>query len=65
MTKQERYEAIQNAIPRPPVRVELGGGYYYKCYWLKCDNTLRRWERYCSKCGQKILWDDDYTDIKT
>lgn len=62
MTRKERARAIQNAIPQKPIRVELGGGYYYKCHWIKCDTTLYKWYRYCPGCGNKILWDDYYVD---
>ena len=58
MTEQER-EAIDNAIPRKPTAHELGGGIYYTCHWLKCGNTVHRYDRYCSACGQRILWDKD------
>ena len=62
MTRQERNKAIQNAIPQKPIRVELGGGYYYRCHWLKCDNTVHPWERYCSQCGQRLTFDEYYVD---
>ena len=62
MTKQERNKAIQNAIPQKPIRIELGGGYYYKCHWIKCNNTVHQWKKYCNQCGQRILWDSYYVD---
>lgn len=58
MTRKERARAIQNAIPQKPIRVELGGGYYYKCHWIKCNEQLRRWWEYCPNCGNKIDWSE-------
>ncbi len=55
MTEQE-FDALQNAIPQEPTKHELGGGYYYTCHWLSCNEQLRRWWRYCPVCGQKIRW---------
>lgn len=48
-----------NEIPQPPVVHELGGGIYYKCHWIKCNEDLKRWWRYCPSCGQKILWEGE------
>ena len=58
LTGDDKTTAMQNAIPQKPRRYELGGGYYYTCHWLKCGNTVNRWQNYCDKCGQK-----GYTDI--
>lgn len=62
MTQKEIEGAIQNATPKKPIRIELGGGYYYKCHWLKCNTDLHKWFRFCPGCGQKIEWDDYYVD---
>lgn len=62
MTKQEREDAIQNAIPRKPIKHELGGGFYYQCPWIKCNESLKRYYRYCPGCGQKLLWENDYDE---
>lgn len=35
MTEQEKIRAIENAIPRKPIKHELGGGYYYTCHWME------------------------------
>ena len=51
-------DALRQQQPMPPVRHELGGGYYYTCYWLTCNNTVSRYQEYCDQCGQKILWED-------
>ena len=59
LTRDEIQQAIFNATPQRPVKVELGGGIYYKCKWLSCGETLHRWDRYCPACGQKILWDEE------
>jgi len=59
MTEQER-AAIENSIPRKPIKQELGGGYYYKCPFLSCGETIHKWYEYCPYCGVKIDWSDDY-----
>lgn len=63
MTEQERI-AIENSIPRKPTKHELGGGYYYTCYWIKCGETLHRWWKYCPNCGNRIDWSeiDDFLE---
>ena len=58
MTRQEKENAIRNAIPRKPIKHELGGGFYYTCYWMKCNESLKRWYRYCPKCGNLIDWSE-------
>ena len=64
MTEQE-IRAIENAIPRKPIKHELGGGYYYTCPWIMCNNTVHRFDRYCSQCGQRLRFekDDDVIEI--
>lgn len=59
MTEQEKTRAIENAIPRKPIKHELGGGYYYTCPWIMCNNTVHRFDRYCSQCGQRLRFDKD------
>ena len=59
LTEAEVLIAIQNAMPQKPTRHELGGGYYFTCHWIKCNNTIHRWQEYCDQCGQKIDWEDD------
>jgi hypothetical protein len=49
-------DALQKQEPLPPDKHELGGGYYYTCYWLSCRNTVTRYQNYCDQCGQKIDW---------
>lgn len=65
MTEQEKIRAIENAIPRKPIKHELGGGYYYTCPWIMCNNTVHRYDRYCSQCGQRLRFekDDDVIEI--
>lgn len=65
MTEQENQKALQNAIPIRPIRRELGGGYYYQCPWIMCNNTVHRWDRYCSQCGQRLRFEkeDDVIEI--
>lgn len=49
-------EAMAKQEPHTPRRIELGGGYYYKCHWLSCDETINKFMNYCPKCGFKIDW---------
>ena len=59
MTKEEKIVyALEQQEPKPPRVFELGGGYYYKCFWLKCDNTVHEYQNYCDRCGQRIDWRD-------
>ena len=44
--------------PKEPERVELGGGYYYRCAWLSCRETVNRFMNFCPKCGQRINWNE-------
>ena len=49
--------------PKPPIVREIGGDYYYTCFWLACGEDLKKWYNYCPKCGQKILWEGgEYED---
>lgn len=59
MTKEEKDRAFENAEPKKPTVHELGGGIYYTCHWIKCNNTVHRWQNYCDQCGQKIDWSED------
>ena len=59
MNKEQINNAIEKAIPKPPRVHELGGGIYYTCYWMICNESIHRWQRYCPMCGQRILWEDD------
>ena len=59
LTKEEQTDALLNSIPQKPRTHELGGGIYYTCHWLKCDETLTKWYNYCPKCGQRIYWSDE------
>lgn len=51
-------EAMAKQEPKKPRRFELGGGYYYKCYWINCDADISKWMNYCPLCGQKLDWED-------
>ena len=59
LTEKRIVEALTKQIPMRPRRFELGGGYYYRCYWASCDNTVTRWQNHCDQCGQRLLWDDE------
>lgn len=59
LTNEERLEAVLNAVPQKPKKYELGGDYYFKCHWAKCDADVNRWQNYCDQCGQRIDWSDE------
>lgn len=56
LTEEEKNVALTNAVGKPPRIYELGGDYYYRCYWISCDELLSKWYNYCPRCGQKIDW---------
>ena len=49
--------ALRQQEPMKPRRIELGGGYYYKCHWLTCDTDINKFMDFCPGCGQRILWE--------
>jgi len=49
-------EILQRDVEKPPRVCELGGGIYYKCFWINCGEDLKRWYTFCPKCGQRIDW---------
>lgn len=55
--------ALQKQEALPPVRHELGGGFYYKCHWLACDRDINTSMDYCPGCGQKIQWGEENETI--
>ena len=52
-------DALRKEEPLPPNVHELGGGYYFTCYWLSCEASVHRWMNYCPACGQRIEWEDE------
>lgn len=56
LTEKRIVEALQKQEPLSPITVSLGGGYYYRCHWLSCGETVNKYMDYCPKCGQKIEW---------
>lgn len=50
-------DAMKKQEKLPPRRFELGGGLYFKCYWMKCNEDLKMYYNYCPKCGQAIDWE--------
>ena len=50
---------MRNDDAKPPIKHELGGGYYYTCYWMTCNEELKRWYKWCPSCGQKIDWSEE------
>lgn len=60
MNREEKIvDALQKQQPLPPVAHELGGGIYYTCHWMKCNETVYRWMNHCPACGQKIDWQEE------
>ena len=57
-TEERILEAMARQEPKEPRRIELGGGYYYKYFWPSCNNDISRMDNYCSRCGQRILWEN-------
>ena len=57
--EQRIVDALEKQEHLYPRAHELGGGIYYTCYWLACNETVYRWMNYCPKCGQKLLWNDE------
>lgn len=61
MSKNETIEsrivdAMKKQEPLEPRRYELGGGLIYKCYWISCDEDIKRYYNFCPKCGQRLKW---------
>ena len=56
LTDEQRTDALMNAVPQKPNKHELGGGIYYTCHWVSCNETLNKWYNYCPKCGNRIDW---------
>ena len=50
-------EAMTKQEPKEPRVYELGGDYYYKCYWVSCNTDINSYMNYCPECGQKIQWE--------
>lgn len=58
LTEEMIVDAIRQQTPMTPNKRELGGGLYYSCHWLKCGNTIHRYQNYCDQCGQRIDWEN-------
>ena len=57
--EQRIIDALEKEHGKPPRKMELGGGYYYKCFWASCNEDVNRFYEFCPKCGTRILWDDE------
>lgn len=57
--EQKIVDALEKEYGRPPRKIELGGGFYYKCFWVSCNEDINKFYEYCPKCGTRIIWDDD------
>lgn len=57
-SNEEIEEALQKQEPMEATRTELGGGYYYSCHWISCNETVSSWMRYCPKCGQRLSFEN-------
>lgn len=54
----EEYKRLKlKEQPLPARRIELGGDYYFKCYWITCDADVNRFNNYCSNCGQHLSFE--------
>lgn len=49
--------ALEKQQPKPAQRFELGGDYYYKCFWLSCNADVKKMDNYCPVCGQRLSFD--------
>ena len=56
ITEARILDALRQQEPLPPVRHELGGGFYYQCHWIACGETVNKFMDYCPRCGQRIDW---------
>lgn len=43
----------------PVVKEELGGGYFYRCPWINCNEIIRSDWSYCPYCGQALMFEND------
>ena len=57
--EQRIIDALEKQEGKPPRKMELGGGYYYKCFWVSCNEDVNKFYEFCPKCGCRILWDDE------
>ena len=61
LNQRELNEAIklwEANKPIAPVKEELGGDYYFRCGWAKCDQVIKRDYNFCPHCGSMVLWED-------
>lgn len=40
--------------PKPVIKEELGGGFFYRCPWISCNSIVRSEDNYCRVCGQRL-----------
>ena len=52
-------EIYQRLQPMKAIKEELGGGYFYRCPYLKCNKIVRSDQCYCGNCGQKLQFEED------
>ena len=50
-------DALEKQEAKTPRIHELGGDYYFECFWFACGTTVRRWMNYCPECGQRSDWE--------
>lgn len=61
MSKNEKMERkLTELLTRDnamePQRIELGGGIYYRCPWVACNEDVNRFMNFCPGCGQRLDW---------
>lgn len=56
-SEEEIREALLKQEPKVANMTEVGGGYYYNCYWLACNEPVKSWMNYCPKCGQRLIFE--------
>lgn len=52
-------DAWDNHYKKTVIREELGGDYFYRCPWLKCNKIARREWVACPYCGQMLFFEED------
>ena len=49
--------------PKKVIEEELGGGYFFRCPWLSCNEIVKSTWRFCPLCGQRITFpNSDYEE---
>lgn len=57
-SEEDIHKALSKQEALPAHRIELGGGYYYKCHWIACNESVSSWMNYCPNCGQRLTFEN-------